>query len=337
MNNMATRVLGQAFGDNYALYHGDCVDVMGGIPDASIHFSVFSPPFSNLYIYSESERDLGNAVDDNEFFTHFDFLIPELLRVTLPGRLCAVHCKDLVNYIGRDGAAGLRDFSGELIRHFSAAGWQYHSKVVIWKDPVIEMERTKANGLLYKTLRADSTYCRQGLPEYMLIFRKWARTEVESSKITPVTHTREGFPLPIWQRYASPVWFDIRQTNVLNVDQARANQDEKHICPLQLDVIARCIELWSNPGETVLSPFAGIGSEGYEALRHGRSFIGIELKDTYFNAAKKNLDRVLREKTQATLWDTLPLDEERDSPSHMGTRCPHCGGDLPEEAEEVVG
>jgi DNA modification methylase len=299
---MSTQVLGQAFGQQWALYHGDCIEVTKGVPDASIHFSIFSPPFSNLYIYSDSERDCGNAANDDEFFQHFDFLLPELLRVSKPGRLCAIHCKDLVNYKGRDGAAGLRDFSGEMIRHCIASGWVYHSRVTIWKDPVIEMQRTKAHGLLYKQLRADSTFSRQGLPEYLLLFRKWPQSEGEETQIEPVTHTKEDFPLEVWQRYASPVWFDIRQTNVLNIEQARESQDEKHICPLQLDVIERALHLWTNPGETVLSPFAGIGSEGYVALQCGRKFVGIELKEAYFQAAQKNLERSVRDKTQASLW-----------------------------------
>jgi DNA modification methylase len=296
-------------GEDWHLYHGDCVTVSRTLPDESIHFSIFSPPFSSLYIYSDAIEDMGNSADDEEFFRHFDFLIPELLRITKPGRLCAVHCKDLVNYKGRDGAAGLRDFSGEIIRHFTGTGWAYHSKVCIWKDPVVEMQRTKANGLLYKTLRADSTFSRQGLPEYLLLFRKWPQNELEEASITPVTHTKEDFPLEVWQRYASPVWFDIRQTRVLNVEQARASQDEKHICPLQLDVIERAVRLWSNPGETIFSPFAGIGSEGYEALRHGRKFIGIELKESYFQAAQKNIERILRQKTQATLFDPVVESE----------------------------
>jgi DNA modification methylase len=296
-------------GEGWQLYQGDCVAVTHALPDNSIHFTIFSPPFSSLYIYSDALEDMGNAANDDEFFHHFDFLIPELLRVTKPGRLCAVHCKDLVNYKGRDGAAGLRDFSGEIIRRFIAAGWAYHSKVVIWKDPVIEMQRTKAHGLLYKQLRADSTFSRQGLPEYLLMFRKWPHNEEEETQIAPVTHTTEDFPLEIWQRYASPVWFDIRQTRVLNVEQARQSQDEKHICPLQLDVIERALKLWTNPGETVLSPFAGIGSEGHEALRLGRTFIGIELKQSYVQIARKNLERILQKKTQGTLFDDVVESE----------------------------
>ncbi|GCF07328.1 DNA methyltransferase [Dictyobacter arantiisoli] len=296
-------------GEQWQLYHGDCVAVTQQLPAESVHFSIFSPPFSNLYIYSDAVEDMGNSAGDEEFFRHFDFLIPELLRITRPGRLCAVHCKDLINYKSRDGAAGIRDFSGELIRHFSTAGWQYHSKVTIWKDPVIEMQRTKAHGLLYKQLRADSTFSRQGLAEYLLIFRKWAHTEEEEAQIEPVTHTTEDFPLEIWQRYASPVWFDIRQTHVLNVEQARESPDEKHICPLQLDVIERALQLWSNPGETIFSPFTGIGSEGYEALRLGRHFIGVELKESYVKAARKNLERILQKKTQRTLFDEFAESE----------------------------
>lgn len=295
-------------GRDWQLYHGDCVTVARSLPDDSIHFSIFSPPFSGLYIYSDAIEDMGNSANDDEFFAHFDYLIPELLRITKPGRLCAVHCKDLVNYKGRDGAAGIRDFSGEIVRHFSAAGWQYHSKVVIWKDPVIEMQRTKAHGLLYKQLRADSSFSRQGLPEYLLIFRKWPQDEAQELAIEPVTHTKDDFPLEMWQRYASPVWFDIQQTRVLNIEQARESQDEKHICPLQLDVIERGVQLWTNPGDVVFSPFAGIGSEGYESLRLGRKFVGVELKESYFNVARRNLERVEREKSQATLWPELETE-----------------------------
>lgn len=290
-------------GQDWQLYHGDCVTVTHVLPSESIHFSIFSPPFSGLYIYSDALEDMGNSASDAEFFRHFDFLLPELLRITRPGRLCAVHCKDLVNYKGRDGMAGLRDFSGELIRHFLAAGWVYHSKVTIWKDPVIEMQRTKAHGLLYKQLRADSTFSRQGLPEYLLIFRKWPRNEEEEAQIEPVTHTKEEFPLEIWQRYASPVWFDIRQTRVLNVEQAREGPDEKHICPLQLDVIERCLHLWSNPGETIFDPFTGIGSSGYIAIKNNRRFVGCELKGSYFTTAQKYLKEAIMAKSQTALFE----------------------------------
>ncbi|AKF08865.1 DNA-methyltransferase [Sandaracinus amylolyticus] len=281
-----THVLDQAEGENWTLYQGDCVEVVRGIPDASIGLSVYSPPFSNLYTYSDSERDMGNSVDDAEFLEHYAFLVRELLRVTRPGRLCLVHCKDLVDYKGRDGRAGLRDFPGELIRIHEAAGWKYHSRVTIWKCPVTEMQRTKAHGLLYKQLRTDSTFSRQGLAEYVLGFRRWAE---EGEEVSPVTHTEESFPLDQWQQWASPVWMDIDQTNVLNAAVAREDGDEKHMCPLQLDLIERCIRLWSNPGDVVLSPFAGIGSEPRSAVKLGRRAIGIELKGSYFARAVREL------------------------------------------------
>lgn len=285
-------VLDQAEGDGWVLYNGDCVEVIRGIPDASIGFSVYSPPFGNLYIYSDSDRDMGNSANDAEFLEHYTFLARELLRVTKPGRLCAVHCKDLVDYKGSAGRAGLRDFPGDLIRVHEAAGWKYHSRVTVWKCPVNEMTKTKAHGLLYKTLRADSTFSRQGLAEYVLVFRKWAD---EGDEIDPVTHTKEAFPLPQWQEWASPVWMDINQMDVLNVAVAKEDGDEKHTCPLQLDLINRCLVLWSNPGDTVLSPFAGVGSEGVGALKAGRRFVGVELKRSYFDRACRYLADATRQ------------------------------------------
>lgn len=279
-------VIDQAEGENWTLYHGDCVEVIKGIPDASIGLSIFSPPFSNLYTYSDSERDMGNSADDGEFLEHYAFLARELLRVTRPGRLCLVHCKDLVDYKGRDGRAGLRDFPGDLIRIHEAAGWKYHSRVTIWKCPVTEMQRTKAHGLLYKQLRTDATFSRQGLAEYVLGFRRWAD---EGEEVSPVTHTEQSFPLDQWQQWASPVWMDIDQTNVLNVALAREDGDEKHMCPLQLDLIERCIRLWSNPGDVVLSPFGGVGSEPVTAVKCGRKAVAIELKAAYFERAVRNL------------------------------------------------
>lgn len=286
------RVLGLAEGDDWTLYNGDSVEVVRGLPDRSIGLSVFSPPFSSLYTYSASERDMGNSVDDAQFLEHYGFLVRELLRATRPGRLCAVHCKDLVDYRGRDGRAGLRDFPGDLIRIHEAAGWKYHARVTVWKCPVVEMQRTKAHGLLYKQLRADSTFSRQGLAEYVLVFRRWAE---EGEEVAPVTHTRETFPLDQWQRWASPVWMDIDQTNVLNVEVAREDRDEKHMCPLQLDLIERCVALWSNPGDVVFSPFAGVGSEGHVSLRLGRRFVGVELKKAYFERAVRYLGDARRQ------------------------------------------
>lgn len=303
-----------------------CVEVKT-IADNSVDFQIFSPPFSNYYIYSDSYRDMGNVKDDEQFFEQFRFLIPELLRISKPGRLCAVHCKDLVLYKGRDGAAGLRDFPGDLIHEFLQAGWIFHSRVTIWKDPVIEMQRTKANGLLHKTIKRNGSYSRQGMPDYLLIFRKWTEGENEHPIERPRgfdyyigenapdgmryvsdqfnDYDSEGYSIQIWQRYASPVWFDIQQTNVLNTRIAKDNEDEKHICPLQLDVIERAIHLWTNEGETVFTPFMGIGSEVYSALKLNRKGLGIELKESYFKEAEKNVREILHKKSELSLFDLL--------------------------------
>jgi len=302
-------VLDQYITPRAALYHGDSVPVFSALPANSAHLSVHSPPFSGLYIYSDSEADMGNCADDTEFFQQYAYLIRELYRVTVPGRLAAVHCKQLVNYKGRDGAAGLRDFRGEIIRRYVEAGWTYHSEVCIWTDPVHEMQRTKAHGLLYKQIRADASFSRQGLPEYLLLFRKWARSEEDDALVEPVTHTHASFPLDLWQRYASPVWFDIKRTDVLNVQLARDDRDEKHICPLQLEVIERAITLWSNPGDVVIDPFAGVGSTGYQALTQGRRFVGAELKRSYYDQACRFLRDAEQAGQQLTLFDTLePLE-----------------------------
>lgn len=278
-------------GVNWRLVHSDCVDFIRTLPKDHIHFSIFSPPFSSLYIYSDSIRDMGNSASDEEFMAHFDFLISELYRIMKPGRVCAVHCKNLVNYKNRDGRAGLRDFRGDIIRAFQRHNWTYHSEVTIWKDPVLEMQRTKAHGLLYKQLRKDASFCRQGLAEYLIIFRKW-----EGEQIEPVKHAREEFPLADWQDHASPVWMDIRPTDVLNAEIAREDKDEKHIAPLQLGIIERALRIWTNPGDLVFDPFTGIGSTGNIALKMGRRFVGSELKESYVNMSLK----YLREAEQET-------------------------------------
>ena len=298
------KVLAEASGENWHVYQADCVDFARQLPDNSIDLTIYSPPFSGLYIYSDNVCDLGNCANDDEFFVQYKFLVKELHRVTRPGRVSCVHCKNLVNYKGRDGMAGLRDFRGEIISAHVEAGFAYHSEVVIWKDPVIEMQRTKAHGLLYKQLRKDSTFSRQGMPEYVLVFRKWA--DAENTFVKQVEHTREEFNLDQWQRWASPVWMDIRQTNVLNKDLAREPGDEKHICPLQLDVIERCVVLWSNPGDVVFSPFMGIGSEGFQSVKYGRKFTGTELKESYFKQAKKFLAQAERENL-SLFAPTIPL------------------------------
>lgn len=281
--------LDYAQGQDWALYNGDCVEIARQMPDRSVDLALYSPPFSSVYTNSDHERDMGNVETDEAFIEGYRHLVAELHRIMRPGRCVAVHCKDLVNYKGSHGKAGLRDFPGDLIRVHQEAGFAFHSRVTIWKDPVIEQQRTKAHGLLYCQLRRDSTFSRQGLAEYLLVFRRWPESEEEEEGVVPVTHTKDGFPLRQWQEWASPVWMDIRQTNVLNVELARADKDEKHMCPLQLDVIERACVLWSNKGETVFSPFAGIGSEGVGSLRLGRKFVGVELKPEYFRHAVENL------------------------------------------------
>lgn len=288
--------------DKCSLYHGDCVQIIKQIPDESVHFSIFSPPFANLYIYSDDLADMGNCKNHEEFFKQFDYLIPEILRIMVPGRLCAVHCKNLVKYKGRDGRSGIYDFRGDIIRHFEKYGWQYHSEVCIWTDPVLEMQKTKSQGLLYKQLRKDSSYSRQGMADYLVVFRKWTEDYQDAE---PVEHTTDDFPLEQWQKYASPIWTDIRRTNVLNGRKARGDKDEKHICPLQLDVIERAIELWTNRGDIVFTPFLGIGSEAYQSLSMGRKAVGIELKQEYFNMAVENCKAAKEDMEQISLEDLL--------------------------------
>lgn len=297
-------------GENWKLFNGDACELSKGIEDNSIHYSIFSPPFSNLYIYSDSLQDMGNTRDDEEFFEHFKFLIKELYRITVPGRLCSVHCKDLPLYRNRDGVAGLRDFPGDIIRSFQEFGWAFQSRVTIWKDPVIEMQRTKNHGLLYKNFRERGEVTRQGMADYVITFRKWEGV-VMTDSVEPVKHDRDEFPLEVWQKWASPVWFDIEQTKVLNYRLGRESKDEKHICPLQLGVIERCIGLWTNPNDLVFSPFVGIGSEGYQALIMGRRFVGIELKEAYYNQAIKNLKQADHEfrNSHRSLFDE-PTPEE---------------------------
>lgn len=273
----------ESVSDKWALYNGDCVEVVSALPSESVHYTIFSPPFASLYTYSDSPRDMGNVKDGDEFAQHFAFLIPELLRVTKPGRLLSFHCMNLPTSKARDGVIGLRDFRGDLIRMFIDAGWVYHSEVCIWKDPVTAMQRTKALGLLHKQLKKDSTMSRQGIPDYLVTMRK------PGDNPERVTHTNDTFPVAKWQRYASPVWMDVNPSRTLQYRSAREHNDERHICPLQLDVIERAVELWTNPGDVVLSPFAGIGSEGYSSVQMGRRFVGVELKPSYFKQAVANL------------------------------------------------
>jgi DNA modification methylase len=282
-------------GDNWAIYNADCIEALAGMPEGSIDLSIFSPPFSDLFVYSDSERDMGNCSSHDEFMEHYKFFSQNLYRAMKPGRIICVHCTDLPARKGKDGFIGLHDFSGDLIKAHTETGFVYHARCTIWKDPVIEMQRTKALGLLYKQLKKDSAMSRVGMPDYMLFFRK------DEPNPDPVTHTPEDLPVDQWQELASPVWWNVNQTRVLNGRQAKGEKDEKHICPLQLDVIDRCLTLYSNPGDVVLDPFNGIGSTGHEAIRMDRKYIGFELKPEYAKQAAKFLTQAEAEK--ASLFD----------------------------------
>lgn len=281
-----------AEGKNWCLYNGDCIDVLRGLPSDSVGYSVFSPPFASLYTYSNSDRDLGNCRTHDEFFEHFDFVVSEIARVLMPGRSVSMHCMDLPTSKVRDGHIGLRDFPGELIRCGERAGLIYHSSVVIWKDPVTAMQRTKALGLLHKTIRNDSSMSRMGIPDRVVTLRKPGENPRE------ITHPSDSYPVSRWQRVASPVWDDIDPGDTLQYRAARDNNDERHIAPLQLEVIRRCVELWSTVGDIVMTPFAGIGSELFIAAEMGRKAVGVELKPSYFRQAVKNLTELETVKSQ---------------------------------------
>jgi DNA modification methylase len=276
---MADSINGKA----WTAYNADTVDVAREMPDDSVDFSIFSPPFASLYTYSNSARDMGNVRNDAEFFAHYEFLIREQFRVMAAGRLVSIHCMLMPTSKERDGYIGLRDFRGDIIRAYQRAGFIFHSEVVVWKDPVTAMQRTKALGLLHKQIKKDSCMSRQGIPDYVVTMRK------PGVNVKPVSHTDATFPVARWQRYASPVWMDIDPSDTLQYRSAREHDDERHICPLQLEVIRRCVDLWSRDGDTVWSPFMGIGSEGVIALEKGRRFIGAELKESYFRQAVANL------------------------------------------------
>lgn len=290
--------------DRYTLVNGDTTEVIKGIPDDSIGLSVYSPPFSSLYTYSNSDRDLGNSRNDEEFFTHFEFIVKELYRILMPGRIMAVHCMNLPTSKERDGFIGIRDFRGDLIRIFQKCGFIYHAETTIWKDPVVAMQRTKAPGLLHKQLKKDSCMSRMGIPDYIVFMRKGG--------VNPerVSHTNESFPVglwqqyasPAWEEYASPVWWDINQSDTLN-RMFSDEESERHICPLQLGVIDRVVKMYSNEGDVVFTPFMGIGSEVYQAVKMGRKGFGIELKKEYYEQAKKNLQTLDDERNQMTLFD----------------------------------
>lgn len=281
--------------DKFEMRLGDCVETIKSIKSDSIHYSIFSPPFASLYTYSATERDMGNCPNHKTFYEHFDFLIKELYRVIMPGRLLSFHCMNLPTSKERDGIIGISDFRGNLIKAFVDAGWIYHSEVCIWKDPVTAMQRTKALGLLHKQIKKDSCMSRQGIPDYLVTMRK------PGDNPERVTHTNESFPVKVWQQYASPVWMDINPSNTLQ--RFREENDERHICALQLEVIERALALWTNPNDIVLSPFAGIGSEGYVSIKKDRRFVGLELKENYYRQAVKNLQKASVELKALNLFE----------------------------------
>jgi DNA modification methylase len=316
MAGRVTNVLAQSIQEACAIYNADCVDVARGLPDDSVHYTIFSPPFESLYTFSDSERDMSNCANSKTFWDHFKFLIAEIYRITMPGRMCTIHCMQLPTSKLRDGFIGLRDFRGEIIRAFQEAGFIYHSEVCIRKDPVSAMQRSKSIGLLHKQIKKDSTMSRMAVADYMVTMRKPGDNSepvagpfdayygVETTPdgcFTDTRHTNcgdvvetycpgdEWYSVCVWQRYAEPVWMDIAQSDVLSHKCARAVADERHISPLQLTPIRRCIQLWTNPGDTVFSPFAGIGSELYVALEMGRKAIGAELKTSYYEQAIANI------------------------------------------------
>jgi len=283
---VSIKVINQYIENNFALYLADCVDLAKALPDNSIDYCIHSPPFASLYTYSNSDRDFGNCHNYVEFFQHFDFLVSELFRALRPGRLVSIHVMNLPTTKQFHGYIGIQDFRGDIIRLFQNHGFIYHSEVCVWKDPVVAMQRTKALGLLWKQIKKDSAMSRQGIPDYVVTLRKPGAND------RPLIHTGEEFPVNLWQELASPCWMDIKQSRTLNRKLAREDNDERHICPLQLDLIERCMFLWTIPGDLVFSPFTGIGSEGYVALRMGRRFIGSELKSSYFQIAANNLKQV---------------------------------------------
>ncbi len=307
-------ILDQKLTNNFSAYNGDCVEGVAQLPDNSVDYSIFSPPFQSLYTYSASDRDMGNCTSKETFFDHFGHLIAELFRVTKPGRLLSFHCMNLPTSKTHHGYIGIEDFRGDLIRAFQSKGFIYHAEACIWKDPVTAMQRTKAIGLLHKQIVKDSCMSRQGVPDYLVTMRKPGVNPNPvigefneyfgdgTQGIGFPTGTATRYSIEVWQRYASPVWMDINPCDTLQFRSAREQNDERHICPLQLQVIERGLALWSNPGDVVLSPFMGIGSEGYVSIEHGRKFIGFELKASYFKQAVANLKAAESKRNEQDLF-----------------------------------
>lgn len=300
-------VLNQHISDRFVAYHGDCVETIRGVPDNSVDYEIFSPPFASLYTYTNSERDMGNCREYSEFAEHYRFLIAEQMRTLKPGRLLSFHCMNLPTSKQFHGVIGLHDFRGDLIRMYQEAGFIYHSEVVIWKDPVTAMQRTKALGLLYKQIKKDSAMSRQGIPDYLVTMRK------PGVNPDPVTKDPGEFSVDLWQKYASPVWFDINPSNTLQKGSAREHEDERHICPLQLEVIERAVRLWTNPEDLVLDPFGGIGSTGYVSLQLNRRFLGIELKGSYYKQMVANLQNAEQLAGQPAMFDMFDTEESEVS------------------------
>lgn len=324
-----TKIAHQESGDGWTLYNGDCVDVTKGLPTNKIGLSIHSPPFESLYVFSDDPRDMSNCPDGETFWTHYGFLIDELYRVTMPGRLACIHCMQLPTSKTRDGFIGIRDFRGEVVRAFQKAGFYFHSEVMIRKDPVSAMQRSKSIGLLHKQIIKDSSLSRMALADYVVVMRKpgdnpepiagpfedyhgtdagpGGTLTTESAWHGKRTHVPgdEWYSVAVWQRYAESVWLDIAQGDVLSREAAREHNDERHISPLQLTVIRRCLELWSNPGDIVYSPFAGIGSELYVALQMGRKALGAELKASYYKQAVANCQDAVRVNATGNLLDRM--------------------------------
>lgn len=315
MNN----VLHQTHGETWSAYNSDCVKFAQSMPSNSVDLSVYSPPFSSLYVYSESIADMGNVATDAEFIEQYRFLVREKLRVTCPGRLTAIHVKDLVYYQNSSerGTSGLRPFSDQCTQLHLEEGWDFHCRITIWRDPVLERAKTNAHGLLWKTFKADASFCRVGMPEYLIVFRKWAK-EGEEGLVRPVDHPADRVPLEAWQELASPVWnyqpkqsgrgdFDMPATEVLNAKQASDPDAEKHLCPMPMNITKKALALWSNEGDVVFSPFMGIGSEGVSALSMRRRFVGTELHPAYYEQALKNLRDADTAGVQTSLFDLLEI------------------------------